>query len=192
MKWDRMRLHRTFKNAFSRRAGAACRFLLARGGTAAIEFAFVAPAFLALLIAIFQVMIFLFSQAVLQQAATSAGRLIMTGQAQNSGLTQAQFQSDVCPMVSALFNCSNVMVNVQTYASYSSAGTSTPTLTYNAQGQVTNSWSYNPGTPGDVVVVQLIYQLPVVSGPLGFSLANLGNGKAEIMGVTAFRVEPYQ
>jgi hypothetical protein len=42
-----------------------------------------------------------------------------------------------------------------------------------------------------VMVVQLIYQWPIVSGPFGYVLSNLGNGKTEIMGVAAFRVEPY-
>ena len=43
----------------------------------------------------------------------------------------------------------------------------------------------------DVMVVQLIYQWPIVSGPFGYVLANIGNGKTEIIGVAAFRVEPY-
>jgi hypothetical protein len=41
------------------------------------------------------------------------------------------------------------------------------------------------------MVVQLIYQWPVISGPLGFSLSNLPGSAIEMMGVTAFRVEPY-
>jgi hypothetical protein len=39
--------------------------------------------------------------------------------------------------------------------------------------------------------VQLIYAWPVIGGPLGFSLANLPNGAAEMVGVSAFKVEPY-
>ena len=41
------------------------------------------------------------------------------------------------------------------------------------------------------MVVQLIYQWPIVSGLLGSVLPNNANGNAEMMGVTAFRVEPY-
>jgi len=41
------------------------------------------------------------------------------------------------------------------------------------------------------MVVQLVYPWAVVGGPLGFVLSNLPNGTAEIMGITAFRVEPY-
>jgi hypothetical protein len=115
----------------------------------------------------------------------------MTGSAQNSAMTQSQFLNTVCPTVQALFNCNNLMINVQSYEDFVSANASAPTLTYNGQGQVTNNWSYSPGAPGQVMVVQLIYQWPVISGPLGFSLSNLPGSAIEMMGVTAFRVEPY-
>jgi len=161
-------------------------------GATAVEFALIAPVFLATLIAIFEVAIFLFAQQYLQSAATEAGRQFMTGQAQASGQDEQQFiQNVICPQIQTLFTCSSVMVNVQSYSSFSGANSGMPVLTYNAQGQVTNNWTYNPGNPGDVMVVQLIYQWPIVSGPFGYVLSNLGNGKTEIMGVAAFRVEPY-
>jgi len=127
----------------------------------------------------------------LQTAAVAAGRTFMTGQNQDGGVTQAQFATNVCPMVQALFTCSKLMVNVQAYSDFNSASASAPTLTYNADGSVSNTWSYTPGSPGQVMVVQLIYQWPLFGMPLGSVLPNLGNGTAEIMGVTAFRVEPY-
>jgi Flp pilus assembly protein TadG len=172
-------------------AQEAARFRRSRQGTTAVEFALIAPAFLATLIAVLQTCVFVFAQQTLQTAAMEAGRLIMTGQIQNGNVTQSQFLSDICPMIQPLFNCNSLMVDVQSYSSFSGANTSTPTLTYNAQGQVTNSWSYNPGSPGQVVIVRLIYQWSVVGGPLGFMLSNLPNNSAEMMGISAFRVEPY-
>ncbi len=157
-----------------------------------MEFALIAPAFLATLIAVFETTIYLFAQQNLQTAAMQAGRLFMTGQVQTQAQFQTAFQNKICPNLQALFNCSNVMVDVESYASFSAADTSTPTLTYNAQGQVSNSWAYSDGAPGEVMIVRFIYQWPVISGPLGFNLANLANGSAEMMGVAAFRVEPYQ
>jgi Flp pilus assembly protein TadG len=167
------------------------RFAHTERGATAVEFALIAAPFLATLIAIFQVAIFLFAQQILQNAAVEAGRLFMTGQAQNNDTTQTQFASDVCPMIQAMFTCSSLMVNVQNYSDFSSATASAPTLTFGSHGQVTNAWSYDPGTPGEVMVVQLIYQWPIVSGPFGYVLPNLGNGYVEMMGVSAFRVEPY-
>ena len=176
---------------FQRPARVLSRFFVARCGTTAVEFALVAPAFIAFLIAIFQVTIFLFAQQVLQNAAVAAGRLIMTGQVQNGNVTQSQFATDVCPMVSSMFTCANLMINVQNYSGFSSASTGEPALTYNTNGTVSNTWAYDPGNPGQVMVVQLVYQWPIISGPFGYVLSNLGNNTTEMMGVSAFRVEPY-
>ena len=162
-----------------------------RAGNDRGRVALIAPAFLATLIAVLQTCVFAFAQQTLQNAAMQAGRLIMTGQVQSGNVTQKQFQNNVCPMIKPLFNCNALMVDVQSYTSFSGADTSTPPLTYNGQGQVTNSWSYNPGSPGQVVIVRLIYQWSVVGGPLGFMLSNLPNGYSEMMGISAFRVEPY-
>jgi Flp pilus assembly protein TadG len=154
-----------------------------------VEFALIAPAFLGLLIALFETAVFLFAQMALQTAAVQAGRYFMTGQVQNGGWSATTIQNKICPTIQALFNCNNVIVIAQNYASFAAANTSAPQLYKN--GQPITTWTFNPGVPGDVVVVQLVYQWPVVSAPLGFVLANLPNGAAELMGVTAFRVEPY-
>jgi Flp pilus assembly protein TadG len=167
------------------------RFTAERDGATAVEFALIAPAFLALLLAILETTLFLFAQAALQNAADEAARLFMTGQVQNAGTTQTQFQNQICPLVSALFTCSNVMVNVAAYSSSSGIATTAPTLTYNSNGTVSNAWSYSLGTPGQLMVVQLIYQWPIIGIPLGSLFSNLGNGTTEMMGVAAFRVEPY-
>jgi Flp pilus assembly protein TadG len=183
---------RNLPQFFRRSARHVSRFCRARRGATAVEFAIVAPAFLALLIAIFETTLFLFAQANLQNAAVETGRQFMTGQVQNNGTTESQLLANtICPLIQALFTCSNLMVNVQTYSDFASANPSEPTLTYNADGAVNNTWSYSPGNPGDVMVVQLIYQWPIVRGPFGYVLSNLGNGTTEMMGVTAFRVEPY-
>jgi len=160
-------------------------------GAAAVEFALVAAPFLALLVGLFQTALVFLAGRELDQAVAQASRYVMTGQAQNANMTQSQFSSWVCQNIYALFNCNNLMVNVQTYNSFSSATTSAPTLTYNAQGKVTNNWSYNPGGPGDIVVVQVLYQWPVVLGPLGFNLSNLANGSRLLTSTAVFKNEPY-
>ena len=165
------------------------RFVTANRAATAVEFALIAPFFLATLIAILEVSIFLFAQQALQNAAMQAGRLFMTGQAQTD--SQTAFKNQICQnyLPSVLFKCNSLIVIVQSYQDFASANTSTPAL-YN-NGQPITNWAYSPGSPGQVMVVQLVYQWSVVSGPLGFALANLPNGAREMMGVTAFRVEPY-
>ena len=169
-------------------ARAIARFGAASEAASAVEFALIAPAFIAIMVAIFQVAVFLFAQQSLQNAAAEAGRTLMTGVAKSD--TQAQFKTRVCNLLpSILFRCNSLIVIVQSYSSFAAANTSTPAL-YN-NGTLITSWAYNPGTPGQVVVVQLVYPWSVVMGPLGFALSSLPNGAAEMMGVTAFRVEPY-
>jgi Flp pilus assembly protein TadG len=177
-----------------RRAPRAFRFARASEAATAVEFALIAPAFLATLIAVFQTCIFMFAQTALQNAAITAGRYFLTGQAQNNGCTAGQIVNGgcgtlpaVCP--AAMFTCANMYLSVQNYSSFSSASTAAPAM-YSGSTPIT-SFPYDPGTPGDIMVVQLIYAWPVIGGPLGFTLANLPNGSAEMVGVSTFRVEPY-
>jgi Flp pilus assembly protein TadG len=160
-------------------------------GTAIVEFALVAAPFLALLIALFQTALVFFAGRVLDETVEQASRYIMTGQAQTSNMTQSQFASWVCSNTFALFNCKDFMINVESYSSFSSANTSTPALTYNASGQVSNNWTWSPGSPGDIVVVQVMYQWPVVLGPLGFDLSNMPNGDRLLVSTAVFKNEPY-
>ena len=104
-------------------------------------------------------------------------------------MSQSGFATYVCSQTAALFNCNNFMINVQNYNSFSAASTSTPTLTFNSQDQVTNSWAWSPGNPGDIVVVQVMYQWPVVLGPLNFHLANLSNGNRLLVSTAVFKNE---
>src|SRR5579863_4420965 len=94
------------------------RFGRAQHGATAVEFALIAPAFLATLIAVFQTCIFMFAQMSLQNAAVQAGRYFMTGQAQNGGWSASTVVSKVCP--SALFTCSNMILIVQNSSSFAS------------------------------------------------------------------------
>jgi Flp pilus assembly protein TadG len=170
--------------------GRILHFVRAARGSAAIEFALIAPIFIGLLISVLETGIYFFAQNVLQTATVQSSRLFLTGQAQAGSLTQAQFASDVCPYIQALFTCGGLMIDVNNYASFTGANVSTPVLTFNAQGQVTNTWNYVPGTAGEIMVVRLMYQWPVITGPFALIIPNLSNGTSLIMGVTAFKVEP--
>jgi Flp pilus assembly protein TadG len=186
------RLARSTKRLRSREILARCE-----SGATAVEFALVAAPFLALLVAIFQTALVFFAGRVLDEVTEEASRQILTGQAQQSNMTQSGFATYLCTgantsaLVSALFTCNNFMINAQNYSSFSSANTATPTLTFNSNGSVANTWSYNTGNPGDIEVVQVMYQWPIVLGPLGFNLSNLSNGNRLLMSTAVFKIEPY-
>ncbi|HXW20806.1 MAG TPA: TadE/TadG family type IV pilus assembly protein [Roseiarcus sp.] len=159
-------------------------------GMAAVEFALVAAPFFALIIAILELALIFVAQAALETAVEETARLVLTGQALSSGLTQAQFQADVCAKLPSPFVCSGVMVNLVTASSFSTAVTTAPTLTYNASGQVNNAWQYQVGGPGSIEVMQVMYQWPVFPGPLNLNFANLSNGSYLLMATSVFRNEP--
>jgi hypothetical protein len=79
---------------------------------------------------------------------------------------------------------------VQVENAWTSANTSSPALTFDSQGKVTNTWQFNPGVAGDIVVLRVMYVRPVVLGPFGFNLSNLSNGNRLIMGSAAFQNAP--
>jgi Flp pilus assembly protein TadG len=169
------------------------RLVRSDSGATAVEFGLVAAPFLALLVAIFQTGIVFLAARVLDEVVAQSSRYIMTGQAQTGSppMTQSGFATYVCSNTFALFTCGNLMINVQNYASFSAANVSTPNLTFNANGTVSNTWNWSPGNPGDIIVVQVMYQWPIVLGPLGFNLANLSNGNRLLISTAVFRNEPY-
>jgi hypothetical protein len=141
--------------------------------------------------ALIQTFLVFFAQQLLETAVNGSSRMILTGQAQGQSMTQTQFAKLVCSNLLILFNCNNLMIDVEVAGSWSTANTGMPTLTFDSNGNVTNTWLFNPGNPTDIVVVRVMYQWPVFMCPLGFNLANLGNGNRLIMASTAFMNEAY-
>ena len=180
-----------FKKLISRcLAGLAGRdrFCRNESGAAAVDFAMVLLPFLAVLMAIIESAIVLLAGQVLQTAATNSARLILTGQAQNSGWSLAQFQNSVCANLTVMFNCaSNLHIDVRSFSSFSSV--SLPTAD-NCNGTA-NSYAYQPGNPGDVVVVRLIYRWPIFASALGIGLVNCAGNTNTLVASAAFRNEPY-
>ena len=167
---------------------AACE----RGGPA-LEFAFVAPMTIALIVAVIHTaLIFLAGQG-LQSAAEAAGRLVMTGQAQGT-LTQAQFQAKACAALPGFMPCAGrLFVDVQVVSSgnFADATLGAVALTYDSKGAVSNSFTFNTGGRGDIVVVRLMYLWPVVNGPFGLSLSNQPGGNRMITAASVLKTEYY-
>jgi Flp pilus assembly protein TadG len=168
--------------------GLPGRFVRSTQAASAVEFGLIAAPFIALLLAILQVGVVLVVQQVLQTATTQTARMIMTGQVQNQNMTAAEYQQQLCVHATALFNCSAIFVNVQTFDSFEAISLNNPIQNgkFNSGGM---QWS--PGGPGEIVVAQTFYQWPVFLGPLGFDLANLNGNQLLLVGTAAFRVEPY-
>jgi Flp pilus assembly protein TadG len=166
------------------------RFIHQQDGATAVEFAMVAAPFLAMMFAIMETALVFFAGQTLETAGADSARLIMTGQAQTQSFDQAKFKTAVCAKIYGLFDCAaGLYVDVRNYSSFAAIDTSKPV---DASGNLqTGSFVYQPGGPGDIVVVRLLYQWPVYVSLLGLNLADSAGSKRLLMSTIAFRNEPY-
>jgi Flp pilus assembly protein TadG len=162
-----------------------------KSGSAAVEFAFVAPVFFMFMFGILEGGIMFFGQAALMNSVQDAARLIRTGQAQNGSMNQASFKTQVCNGISVLLNCNNLTVDVQNYPSgFSAGGLGSPT---DSNGNLkAGQNNYNTGAPCDVVVVRAFYKYTIQTPVISSFLANTpGNNFNYLTAAAAFRNEPY-
>lgn len=187
---------------FAARCRRLCRRLKADAikGSAAIEFAMVAPVFFILLMGTIEAAVIFFSQSVLQNAVNDTSRLIRTGQSAcwtTSGgncqtMTAAQFRTRLCSEASTLLkNCdgADLQLDVRAYpAGFAGASNSSP---LDADGNLSPLSNFNVGNPCDVVLVRAYYKWPVFTPGLSFFLANVTGGYHLLSSAAAFRNEPY-
>jgi Flp pilus assembly protein TadG len=176
------------------------RFRRSGAGSAAVEFALIAPVFFALLFAIIEVALMFFASQVLETVTQQSARVLMTGQAQTGGVptcavggvatpcTQSTFLQYARSQIPALFDPAGLYVDVESYSSFTN-------VTINSQivGGNFNSANmlYLPGGPGDTVVVRMFYQWPLFVTGMGFNIANLSGNKRLLVATAAFQNEPY-
>lgn len=178
-----------FRTAAARMAD---RFRGSQHGSAAVEFALVAPLFFALLFAIIETGLVFFASQSLETALQDSARTIQTGQAQIAKYDKPGFKkSVVCPNVSVLFDCPNgIYVDVQSYpsgAGFGSVKISDPVT----GGNFVDNTQYSPGCAGDIVVVRLFYRWPLFVTGLGYNIANLNGSQRLLSATAAFKNEPY-
>jgi Flp pilus assembly protein TadG len=184
----------------------SCRNALRRFGrnrraSAAVEFALVAPLFFALLFAIIETALMFFASQVLETITQNGARMISTGQAQTgqvsscqvagvpTACTQASFKNYICSQIPALFNCTNLYVDVESYPAFSSISLSTQIDASN--NFISNNMQYNPGGSGAIVVVRLFYPWQLFVTGLGYNISNLSSNQRLLVATAAFQNEPY-
>ncbi len=171
------------------------RFGRNRRASAAVEFALVAPMFFALLFAIIETALMFFASQVLETVTQNASRQILTGQAQTANYPNlGAFKSSViCTagnVVNVLFDCTNgISVDVESYSAFSSISIANP---IDSNGNfVTTNLGYNPGGPGDIVVVRVFYKWQMFVTGLGYNISNLSGNQRLLVATAAFKNEPY-
>jgi hypothetical protein len=199
---DFYRRHRTSVAAMSlrssifsleRAAGLVSRFHRCERGATALEFIAVAPILMVILLATLEISMIYFAQSNLEYITEEGMRLVLTNQA--NSLTQTQFNSAICSKVIALFNCSNLIISLQT-APTSVSGISAALPQFDTTGKLVSSSVQfsipqpSAGTQEPIMMLVVMYQWPVISGPLGFNFGNLANGNYLLASTQVFQIEP--
>ena len=172
------------------------RFGRNRRGSAAVEFALIAPIFIALLFAILETSMMFFAGQSLQTINENAARLIQTGQAQTAYKSVTDYLNNViCKPTPILFACvptngtSNaISVDVKSYSSFNNVNISSQIVNKNFD---TSTLSYSLGGSCDVVVARLFYKWPLFVTGLGYDISNLNGSQRLLVATAVFRNEPY-
>jgi Flp pilus assembly protein TadG len=169
------------------------RFRRSRKAGAAVEFAIVAPIFIGLLFAILETALMFFASQVLESMTQQSARVILTGQAQehSPAYTNATFLNNVvCAQIPAIFSCANISVDVKSYSTFASV--TFPSQIDNNGNFISNNLSFNPGNPGDIVVLRVFYPWQLFVTRFGFNLSNMANSQRLLIATATFMNEPYQ
>jgi Flp pilus assembly protein TadG len=173
-------------------SNAVKRFRRNRRGAVAVEFAFIAPIFFALLFAIIETGMVFFAGQVLETGMQDSARLMFTHQAQDGGMTEIQFKTDLCNRIKTLFNCvgdpASLNVDVKLFAPGTTIWLSDPIV----GGKLTGPFVYQlpPAGTASTVVVRVFYQWPLYVTGLGYNIANLDGSQRLLAATSAFHVEP--
>lgn len=175
----------------SDRPALARRLTSAREGSAAVEFAMLALPFFIVLLAILEIGMILVLDAAVETSVASTGRLVRTGQAQQQAITPQDMKRRFCAeMVLVSSECElrsymDVRV-VNNFTNPLDAGDPMYSGTLNPAKVV-----FQPGGPGDLIMVRIWYEHQVVTPFLQQALAKGTDGKVLLTTTTAFRNEPY-
>lgn len=178
----------------------AKRFKKEDDGATAVEFAFVALPFFALLFGIMELAIVFFVNSALVHSTAEAGRLIRVGNFQACGGAD-EFKALVCGNMKGMANCwKNVRIDVVEGDSFKTiALPAIPpvqprdnTQSGDAAIPQTANGVYNANASGDIMIIRSVLHYRLALPPLLTRLDNpAGSGARTMVATTAFRNEPF-
>ncbi len=176
------------------------RFKKDEDGATAIEFAFVALPFFALLFGIMELAVVFFINSALVHSTAEAGRLIRVGNFQACGGAD-EFKALVCGNMTGLANCwKNVRIDVVEGDSFKTIALPDipPVLprdsgqTGNASIPQTENGVFEANAAGDIMVIRAALHYRLALPPLLTRLDSpAGSGARTMVATTAFRNEPF-
>ncbi|WP_440957842.1 TadE/TadG family type IV pilus assembly protein [Oceanicaulis sp. LC35] len=166
------------------------RFIRAREGAAAVEFALIAAPFFLLIFATLEVALFFLGSTIIENGVNEAARAIRTGQLQQSNQTIEDFRGSICERISAVADCSRIQLDVRTFDSFAQSSMTNP---LNEDGEIDNTdFTFDPGGGGDVVVVRVFYDWQLMAPGVVSGMTNMSGNKRLITATAVFRNEPFE
>lgn len=164
-----------------------------RRGSAAVEFAIVAPAFLGLMMSSFEVGWFYLATSQIDAAAIESARIIRTGQAQKAGMTKEQYFDAVCPHVRIFGDCSQILtVEVDTFPTFQALANDTSSVVCtNDEPATVAALAYNPGTENSIVRLRVCLLYKTLNPAIGLNVSETADGKRRVFSTYIIRNEPY-
>jgi Flp pilus assembly protein TadG len=159
-------------------------------GSAAIEFAMIAPVLFLFIFGTIETGVIFFAQSMLQNATSDTARQIRTGQL-SGALSATQIRTNVCGEVDGLIKdcATGLMVDLRAFTSFT--GASYPSVS-NADGSInTNALKVQATSDCAIVLLRTFYAWNIMT-PLMRPFLETGSTGASILTSTAaFRTEPY-
>ena len=146
-----------------------------------------------MIFAIIETAMMFFAQQVLDSAVEDASRIVRTGQAQSQSFDLAAFRNYLCGYTFGLFNCSNIVIEVQSdrelLGGDDERGRSKlhPHHLHLERGQQ----AYDAGGGRNIIQVSAYYRWPLTIVLPYFNLKNQPDNYRLIAAIRVFRNEPF-
>jgi Flp pilus assembly protein TadG len=174
----------------------SCRRLAKRmraraiSGSAALEFAMIAPVLFLFLFGVIETGVIFFAESMLQNATSDTARQIRTGQLSGT-LTASQIRTSVCGEVDGLIsNCSvGLQVDLRAYTSFT--GASYPSVTKSDGSIDPSKLTVQSTSDCAIVLLRTFYAWSIMTPLMTPFLQSGSTGTAILTSSAAFRTEPY-
>ena len=175
--------------------------------TTGLEFVFVAPPLVLLLLTILDLGFMLTTQSLLDGAARDAARLIRTGQVQSATTPKTTFQNQLCSDMNVILSTatcqSDIIFEVNNFTDFSSV--SFGPCTQDSDSTAAGYCTFAPGIASQIVGVQVTYNRPFLIPWVGTCLGggscwfgigtstgtNAGASTVPLVSTVIFRNEPF-
>ena len=118
--------------------------------------------------------------------------MMLTHQAQDSGMTETAFKTDLCNRINVLFNCNGALANITVDVKVFTPGTTITITDPIVSGSLSGTFAYSlpPSGSPNTVVIRAFYEWPLFVTQLGYNISNLNGSKRLLAATAAFHVEP--